>query len=135
MVRFGGLGLTGSNPRHGSSTIQQAMLWQHPTENRGRLTQMLVQQQSSSRKKRRLATDVSSGPIFLMHTQKRNIELVLSLLLTQPYNIQNSSMCWLSTSNQLFMSGLIYREKSILSFIFDLTICFKYIVQILYKPS
>ena len=32
----------GSDPGHRSSTASQAMLWQHPTQNRGRWAQMLA---------------------------------------------------------------------------------------------
>ena len=35
----------GSDPGPGPSTAHQAMLWRHPTQNRGRLAQMLAQQQ------------------------------------------------------------------------------------------
>ena len=41
----------GSDPRHGPSTAHQATLWSHPTKSRGRLAQMLAQQQSSSKRK------------------------------------------------------------------------------------
>ena len=51
------------------------MLWQHPTENRGRLAQMLPQWQSSSSKKRRSAMDVSSGLIFLTKKGKKKKEI------------------------------------------------------------
>ena len=44
------LGFAVPDPGHGSSTICQATLWQHPTEKRGRFAQMLTQQQSSSQR-------------------------------------------------------------------------------------
>ena len=62
---FGGLGFTGSDPRCGPThrSSSHAVAASH-IQNRG-LAQILAQQQSSSSKKGGLATDVSSGPVFL----------------------------------------------------------------------
>ena len=54
-----------------------------PQAKRGRLAQMSAHQQSSQAKRGRLATDVSSGPIFLIHKKKktlRNVEEIKSSL-------------------------------------------------------
>ena len=59
MLHFGDLGFTGSDPRHELHTIHQAMLWQAPhVQSRGGL-----------------ATDVSSGPIFLSKKTKEPVNL------------------------------------------------------------
>ena len=53
-------------------------------QNRGRLPQMLAQGQTSSRKKRRLATSVSSGPIFLTEKERKkdrkNERIIISFI-------------------------------------------------------
>ena len=57
-------------------TAYQAMLWWHPTYKMAQLRDNLPQAKSG-----RLATDVSSGPIFLTKEKKRNDTLVLPYLL------------------------------------------------------
>ena len=58
----------GHRPPHRSST--HAVAVSH-IQSRGRLAHMLPHQQSSSSKKRKISTDVSSGPIFLTKRKTR----------------------------------------------------------------
>ena len=76
-------GFAGLDPGHGPihHSSSHAVVASH-IQNRGRLSQTLAQGQSSSSKKVRLATDVSSGPIFLTHTQKDYLFFLVSLKFT-----------------------------------------------------
>ena len=68
---FSGLEFTGSDPRRGPThhSSSHTVSASHE-QSGGRLAWMLAQRQSSSSKKRRLATEIRSGPIFLTKTKK-----------------------------------------------------------------
>ena len=93
MLHFGGpvfAGLdSGRGPAHHSSSHAVVAYY---IKNRGRLPQMLAKIQSSSSKRRKLATDVSSGPIFFTkkNPQKTEVTHIISeqeMALTQLYII------------------------------------------------
>ena len=71
MLHFHGLGFAGSDPGRGPSTASQAMLWQCPTQKIEEDWQKHYLSDNIPQAKRRLATDISSGPIFL--TKKKKI--------------------------------------------------------------
>ena len=79
---FSGPGFVGLDPRHGAihCSSSHAVMASY-IGNRGKLTQMLAQGPSSSSKKRKIGTDISSGPIFLTKTTtKTNLTLKSNLL-------------------------------------------------------
>ena len=67
-------GFPGSHPGCGPSTAHQAMLRQHPTQQNQKDLQLEYTTMfwgSLGRRRKKLATDVSSGPIFKQKTTKK----------------------------------------------------------------
>ena len=80
VVRFGALhfGGLGSVPGRGPTPVVSHVVVVTHIQNRGRLAQRLAQGESSSSKKRKIGTDVSSGRIFLKQKKEEDGQQMLA---------------------------------------------------------